>query len=76
MRGKADWADPVTRIPDVVFGDERTPDGSAPRKRPQLPYDTKGVEANAYFTAPVGDPSPTLDAFRQVLGRERMDVRQ
>ena len=67
VRSKADWADPVTHASDVIFGDDRTPDGSAPERKRQIPYDTRGIEANAFFTEPVGDPSPTLDAFRHAL---------
>lgn len=67
VRSKADWADPVTHASDVIFGDDRTPDGSAPERKRQIPYDTRGIEANAFFTEPVGNPSPTLDAFRHAL---------
>lgn len=67
VRGKADWADPVTHASDVIFGDERTPDGSAPERKCQIPYETRGIEANAFFMEPVGDPSPTLESFRSIL---------
>lgn len=67
VREKADWADPVTHAADGVFGNEHTVDGSAPNKKPQIPYDTKGIEADAFFLEPVGEPSPTLEAYREVL---------
>ncbi len=69
VRAKADWADPVTHSDDAIFGKDHTPDGSAPNRKSQIPYDTKGVEANAYFGQPVGEPSPTLEAFQAILGK-------
>ena len=67
VRDKAKWVDPVTHASDTIFGDAHTPDGSAPERKPQLPYNARGIEANAFFTEPVDDPSPTLEAFRQAL---------
>ena len=71
VREKADWADPVTHAADGVFGNEHTVDGSAPGKQPQIPYDTKGIEADAFFLEPVGEPSPTLNAYREVLRKNQ-----
>ena len=71
VREKADWADPVTHAADGVFGNEHTVDGSAPEKQPQIPYNTKGIEADAFFMEPVGEPSPTLEAYREVLRKSR-----
>lgn len=71
VREKADWADPVTHAPDRIFGKEHTADGSAPERRRQIPYDTRSIEADAYFTQPLEDPSPTLEAFKEVLLRSR-----
>lgn len=68
---KADWADPVTRSHDEVFGDDHTSDGSAPARKPQVPYESRGIEADGYFGQPIGDPSPTLEAFRRVLQEHR-----
>ena len=71
VRRKADWADPVTHTSDDIFGDEHTPDGSAPERKRQIPFDTRSVEANAFFTQPLGDPSPTLESYKQVLRQSR-----
>ena len=67
VREKANWADPVTHASDSVFGNEHTTNGLAPVKKPLIPYDTKGIEADAFFMEPVGEPSPTLEAYREVL---------
>lgn len=71
VREKAGWADPVTHAPDSIFGEEHTADGSAPERKRQIPYDTRSIEADAYFMQPLGDPSPTLEAFKEVLLRSR-----
>jgi hypothetical protein len=54
-----------------VFGDDHTSDGSAPARKPQVPYESRGIEADGYFGQPIGDPSPTLEAFRRVLQEHR-----
>ena len=51
-------------IKKATSGDRRA---SAPERKRQIPYDTRGIEADAYFTQPLGDPSPTLEAFKEVL---------
>ncbi len=73
VREKADWADPVIHAADCIFGNEHTMDGSAPNKKAQIPYDTKGIEADAFFMEPVGEPSPTLEAYGEVLRYSLMD---
>lgn len=67
VRGKADWADPVTSAFDDVFGDGGASDGSVPQRLPQVPYETRGIEADGFFGMPIGDPSPTLEAFKAIL---------
>lgn len=71
VRAKADWADPVTHAQDEVFGTERMADGAAPKRLKQLPYETRGVRADGFFGMPIDDPSPTLEAFEEILRDSR-----
>lgn len=70
---KADWADPVTHATDRIFGREHTPDGGAPERLDLIPYDTKGPEAEGFFGRPVGDPSPTLEAFEIIRRQSQVE---